>query len=86
MNPPKRVPSRFANPRHADPEGFAQLPAVRQWAALRMHVATVEQYLGLPLAVAGVGSIMAGSDLILYDFGRAGLRPEPNARSVVVHG
>eukprot|EP00611_Tribonema_gayanum_P021600 TRINITY_DN4185_c0_g1_i1.p1 TRINITY_DN4185_c0_g1~~TRINITY_DN4185_c0_g1_i1.p1 ORF type:complete len:287 (+),score=21.17 TRINITY_DN4185_c0_g1_i1:24-863(+) len=52
MDPSERVPAQFVDPRHADPEGFARLPAVRQWAALHKHVAAVMRRLRAPLANA----------------------------------
>eukprot|EP00611_Tribonema_gayanum_P031882 TRINITY_DN9336_c0_g4_i1.p1 TRINITY_DN9336_c0_g4~~TRINITY_DN9336_c0_g4_i1.p1 ORF type:complete len:184 (-),score=22.53 TRINITY_DN9336_c0_g4_i1:507-1058(-) len=54
----ERVPSQFVDPRHADPERFAQLPAARQWAALRRHVSAVLRQLRVPLADARVRANM----------------------------
>ncbi|KAG5176163.1 hypothetical protein JKP88DRAFT_249714 [Tribonema minus] len=56
--PSERVPAAFVDPRHADPERFAQLPAARQWAALRRHVSAVLRQLRVPLADARVRANM----------------------------
>ncbi|KAG5182296.1 hypothetical protein JKP88DRAFT_245732 [Tribonema minus] len=72
MDPRERVPARFVDPRHDDPEGFAQLPAVRQWAALHKHVTTVMQYFHAPpadrRAQATVDSIVQCAQEVLYEF------------------
>ncbi|KAG5176683.1 hypothetical protein JKP88DRAFT_282703 [Tribonema minus] len=53
-----RLPAAFVDPRHADPEGFAQLPAARRWAALRMHMTKVLRRLRVPLTDAAVRANM----------------------------
>ncbi|KAG5182295.1 hypothetical protein JKP88DRAFT_348975 [Tribonema minus] len=53
MDPSERVSAQFVDPRHAEPECFARLPAVRQWAALHKYVAAVMRRLHAPLTNAG---------------------------------